>query len=278
MAFSCEELAMDFAKASLEVYGVYRTSLEHGVLYTGHVHQPTTKCAIIISLRGQAEFRFNETERYVLQPGKVLLGGVGKRLEIRTEEDGFEYGLVHYLPVMTDQFDARRLTGISLLHVELDPELQMLLDQLLRAAASPDSMGLLEKKSLFYRLVSKVMESERHYQNKDSYSLVDDAISYIQSHYAQPLTLSHLAERYQMKAKYFSYLFHKYTGIGPIDYLIRYRMNRAHELLLTGQYSVSAVARSVGYPDSYYFSRLFKKYAGFPPGQAGLNASRNRLF
>ncbi|MFD0672880.1 helix-turn-helix transcriptional regulator [Cohnella sp. GCM10027633] len=79
-----------------------------------------------------------------------------------------------------------------------------------------------------------------------------------------------------MKPKYFSYLFRKYVGIGPIDYLIQYRMNRARELLATGQFSVAEVARSVGYLDAYYFSRLFKKHAGLPPGAVGEYRRRNR--
>lgn len=276
MANFYEELAQDLAKVPLEVHGVYRTKLAGGLIYDGHVNQPTTKCAVIVCLRGQAEFRFDETERYTLEPGKVLLGGQHKRLEIQTGQDGFEYCLVHYLPVNPHGEDTRRLTDVSLLHAPLDPELHQLLEQLLKTASAPDSMGLLGKKALFYHLLNKVLQSERLHQNKDSHALIDEAILYIQENYAQPLSLGHLANRYGMKAKYFSYLFHKYAGIGPIDYLIQYRMNRAHELLLTGQFSVSAVAKSVGYLDAYYFSRLFKKHKGVSPGRIGLYLRRNR--
>ncbi|QKS46339.1 helix-turn-helix transcriptional regulator [Paenibacillus cellulosilyticus] len=276
MAYLVEELAHALVTIPLEVHGVYRTELEPGVVYDGHVDRPTTKCAVIISLRGQADFIYDETERYRLEPGKILIGGVQKRLEIHTSKEGFEYALVHYLPqAIAGKEEMKRLTEVSLLHASPDPGLMGLFDQLLQSASSPDRMMELEKKALFYRLIHKLLQAERHQQNSESYTLIDQAIQYIQSHYAEPLTLDQLAGSFGLKPKYFSSLFHRYVGLGPIDYLIQFRINRAHELLMTGQFTVAAVARSVGYADAYYFSRLFKKHKGLPPGQVGLHRKRN---
>ncbi|MBD2870591.1 helix-turn-helix domain-containing protein [Paenibacillus arenilitoris] len=276
MAYDYEELAQQFASVPLQVYGVYRTELAADRVYRGHVDQPTTKCALVVALKGQAVFLFDGAERYELQPGKALLGGARRQLEIQVGGEGFEYCLVHYVPAPQDHEDGGRLKDVSMLHVAYDPELLQLLEQLQQAADSPGGIGLLEKKTAFYRLLGKVLQSERHRQNKDSYPVIDEAVAYIQAHYLEPITLDSLAERCEMKAKYFSYLFHKYVGIGPIDYLIQYRMNRAYELLMTGQFSVSDVAGSVGYSDAYYFSRLFKKHKGLPPSKVGLYRRRNR--
>jgi YesN/AraC family two-component response regulator len=276
VGYPYEELAQDFAKIPLDVFGAYRTQLDADRMYTGHVSQPTSKCAIVMGLSGQAEFVFDEEQRYRLEPGKVLLGGLGKKLEIQVGREGFEYGLVHYLPVLSNMRDAFRLTEVSVLCSAFDPEIRQLLEQLLQAASSPGSMGMLEKKAIFYRLLHHLLQSERLRQNQESYPLIDEAMQYIRMHHAEPLTLERLAERYRIKAKYFSYLFRKYAGIGPIDYLIQHRMNLANEMLATGQFSVSIVAKSVGYADAYYFSRLFKKRMGVPPGQVGLYRKRNR--
>ncbi|MGO4184478.1 helix-turn-helix transcriptional regulator [Paenibacillus sp. TAF43_2] len=59
--------------------------------------------------------------------------------------------------------------------------------------------------------------------------------------------------------------FHKYTGFRPIDYVINYRMERASDLLKAGNYSIHDIAVSVGYTNSLYFSRLFKKKFGLSP-------------
>ncbi|GLX70294.1 AraC family transcriptional regulator [Paenibacillus glycanilyticus] len=267
MAYPHEELAQAFVKQPVEVFGVYRTEMEASTIYDGHVDRPTTKCAVIISLRGQAEFIFNDTERFKLEPGKVLLGGMQKKLEIHTGSQGFEYGLLHYIPVRIGTENAQRLMEVQMLQTPpQSPELVQLLEKLQKASSSPDTMMLLEKKTLFYQLINRILQSERMQLNKSSYSLVEEATAYIHDHFDEPITLHQLAERFGLKPKYFSSLFQRYTGIGPIDYLIQYRLNRAHELLMTGQFTVAAVAISVGYQDAYYFSRLFKKHKGSSPG------------
>ncbi|MBS4210389.1 AraC family transcriptional regulator [Bacillus sp. FJAT-50079] len=275
MTYTYEELADDFVNVPIQVHGVYRTELKANFLYSGHVDQPTTKCAIIVALRGQADFIFDHVDHYQMKPGKVLIGGLQKQLEIQTGHCGFEYYLVHYLPLSSNMVDVQRLIDVSMLHVALDLELLELQEQLLQAASFPGSMGLMEKKTLFYRTVNKLLQSERHQQNKESYIVIDETIQYIQAHYSKPLSLNLLAERYQMKPKYFSYLFHKYVGVGPIDYLIQYRVHCAQEMLITGQFPVAMVAKSVGYSDAYYFSRLFKKHKGVPPSKVGLYLKRN---
>lgn len=271
MGYAYEALAKYFADTPLELFGVFRTQLEQSRVYGGHMDKPTANCGLIIALEGEAEFRFDDGERYALAPGKTLLGGAGRHLEIVVGEQDFRYCLVHYLPARNDESaDGERIRHVSLLEATLDPDLLRLVDRIVAAASSPDYMGLLEKKALFYQIIAKLLQSERHGQNKDSYPVIEDAIQYIQAHFMDPITLPSLAERYKLKSKYFSHLFTKYTGTGPIDYLIHYRMNKAQEWLQTKQFTVSAVARSVGYSDPYYFSRLFKKYKGVAPSQVGL--------
>ncbi|WP_228469245.1 helix-turn-helix transcriptional regulator [Paenibacillus sp. JNUCC31] len=65
-------------------------------------------------------------------------------------------------------------------------------------------------------------------------------------HYMNLLTLDELVGLHGMSSKRFSYFFHKYTGFRPIDYVIHYRMERAGELLRSGNYLIHDVAISVG--------------------------------
>ncbi|MFB5268306.1 helix-turn-helix transcriptional regulator [Paenibacillus enshidis] len=274
MSQTYEELAQYFATTPIQLFGVYRTWLEGDRTYSGHVHKPTAKCGVIVALEGEATFVFDEVKQFVMKPGHILIGGAGRQLQVISGANGFRYCLAHYLPGGADEKKGHRRPGdISYMEITLDPELLRLVEQLLNASSSPDSMDKLNQRSLFYQLITKVLQAERYQQNKDSYPVVEDAIRYIQSHFAEPLTLAKLADRYQLKPKYFSYLFAKYTGTGPIEYLIHYRMNKAHEWLLTKQFSVATVAKSIGYSDPYYFSRLFKKYKGVAPSQVDLDST-----
>ncbi|WP_436697008.1 helix-turn-helix transcriptional regulator [Lactiplantibacillus pentosus] len=51
----------------------------------------------------------------------------------------------------------------------------------------------------------------------------------------------------------------------PSAYLMKLRLQQARTLLEKGGLSVNAVARTVGYQDPYYFSKLFKRYFGVTP-------------
>jgi len=283
MSWTYEQLAPYFTHTSIELFGVHHSVLENNKIYNGHVNKPTVYCALIIALEGEAEFVFDQHERHLLLPGKVLLGGAGRQLEISTRENGLRYVLIHYYPIRetSGQYD-RHPKDVSVLNVSLKPELFTLIDKLLEVAAVPDVMGLLVKKSVFYQVITYVLQSQRQEQNKNIYPVIEDAIAYIHTRFMDSLTLTCLAERYKLTPKYFSHLFHKYTGTGPIEYLIQYRMNKAHEWLQTKQFSVAVVARSVGYSDPYYFSRLFKKYKGIAPSYIGvqtntIDRSNNKL-
>ncbi|ELK39703.1 hypothetical protein D478_23058 [Brevibacillus agri BAB-2500] len=56
-------------------------------------------------------------------------------------------------------------------------------------------------------------------------------------------------------------------GPGPGKYLMAYRLNRAKECLLANDAPIGEVAKSVGYADALYFSRIFKKQVGLSPAE-----------
>ena len=64
---------------------------------------------------------------------------------------------------------------------------------------------------------------------------------------------------------YFSSLFNDKIGIPPKEYLIRYKLEIAAELMTKENKSISLSAFSVGYNNIYNFSKVFKKYYGVSP-------------
>jgi YesN/AraC family two-component response regulator len=53
--------------------------------------------------------------------------------------------------------------------------------------------------------------------------------------------------------------------MSPQEFLIRYRMDKASEFMLTNSLSISEISRSVGYEDPLAFSKIFKKIKGASP-------------
>lgn len=94
---------------------------------------------------------------------------------------------------------------------------------------------------------------------------VKQAIRYITDHYAEPLTISTVAEFVSLNPVYFGALFKKETRITFRDYLNKIRLNQAEDMLRTRKLNVTEVAQNCGFTDVFYFSRIFKKHKGIPP-------------
>lgn len=91
------------------------------------------------------------------------------------------------------------------------------------------------------------------------------AIELMHNEYQTNRSVEEYAALSGMSPYYFIRKFKEYTGYSPHTYLIRLRMDRARDLLLSSTLSVSEISFSVGYDNPLYFSRLFRKYTGSSP-------------
>lgn len=73
------------------------------------------------------------------------------------------------------------------------------------------------------------------------------------------------AQARHMTLNNFRRIFKSLSGVPPQQYLIRCRLQKAASLLCRSATPVAAIGTSVGLPDEYYFSRLFKKHFKFSP-------------
>ncbi|WP_322922458.1 response regulator [Paenibacillus campi] len=94
------------------------------------------------------------------------------------------------------------------------------------------------------------------------------AIQYIKHNYAQNISLQQVAEHVSLSFGYLSNLFKKELQITFVDYLNRYRIERAKELLIGTNMKSYDIAVQVGFSPEYtYFSKVFKKVTGLNPNE-----------
>ncbi len=96
-------------------------------------------------------------------------------------------------------------------------------------------------------------------------ALVKRALAYLHQNYARPLSRWEIAEAVGVSEDYLSRVFSRELGLSPWDYLNRYRINRAKELLRRTDASIRSIAYQIGFRDQAYFSRVFRKQAGLAP-------------
>lgn len=89
--------------------------------------------------------------------------------------------------------------------------------------------------------------------------------NYIDSHYAENITLDILSNLSYVNKFHLVHLFTKQMGISPINYLINKRIEESKNLLTTTNYSVRDISTIVGFSNSSYFSQMFKKITGCSP-------------
>lgn len=79
---------------------------------------------------------------------------------------------------------------------------------------------------------------------------------------AQDWTVEQLADRVGVAASYLIRLFRKWTGLPPMAYLARVRLERAAAMLLGTDLPVGEISHRVGWSDQNYFARRFKAHFG----------------
>jgi AraC-like DNA-binding protein len=87
----------------------------------------------------------------------------------------------------------------------------------------------------------------------------------IQAHYAEPLRVRDLAGLVHLHPAWFSTRFRQLTGLSPAQFLMRYRLERARELLVSTDRSVREIAALTGFQDPLYLSRQFRRLLGTSP-------------
>lgn len=94
---------------------------------------------------------------------------------------------------------------------------------------------------------------------------VEVSLRYMIQHLNQPMKVSVLSAMVGLSESSFFALFKCATGLTPLDFFIRLRMQRAAGLLTETTLQIKEIAARLGYDDQFYFSRLFKAVHGLPP-------------
>lgn len=94
---------------------------------------------------------------------------------------------------------------------------------------------------------------------------VENAKNYIAAHYREKIYLEDLAQKLSISPTYLSKLFVRETEERLQDYIVRFRVERAANLLMYSEETISYIAEYVNFPSQSYMGKVFKKYKGMTP-------------
>ncbi|WPX08287.1 AraC family transcriptional regulator [Anaerocellum danielii] len=122
---------------------------------------------------------------------------------------------------------------------------------------------------IFYHLFNKgyIVDSSFNREFNSKLEKIKAALDYINLNYSNPLSTEELSKITNLSKYYFCRLFKEITHLTPIDYINKFRVEKAIELIKNTNLSISEIAFEVGFNNVSYFIKIFKEYVGMTPLQ-----------
>jgi signal transduction histidine kinase/DNA-binding response OmpR family regulator/ABC-type sugar transport system substrate-binding protein len=159
------------------------------------------------------------------------------------------------------EWESTRNTTVVVLTSKTLTEADM--TRLSHGVATVMSKGLYDATEMLSHIEAALVRNKK--LGTESQRLVRKAMAYIHEHYTEQLTREELARYVNASEGHLARCFRQETGISPMAYLNRYRVNQAKLILTTTNQSITAVSIAVGFSDNNYFSRVFRQEVGCSP-------------
>ena len=140
------------------------------------------------------------------------------------------------------------------------PDMQNLLENI------RSKITLHEAKEILVQRISQICDEVARVKGKKGDILAGQLKEYIEEHFEDPnLNNREIAEYFHMNISYLSTFFKEKTGMSPLTYIHKVRLENAKELLLNTELTLEEISAKVGCNNCVTLNRLFKKSEGITP-------------
>ncbi|HJH71518.1 MAG TPA: AraC family transcriptional regulator [Bacteroidaceae bacterium] len=112
-----------------------------------------------------------------------------------------------------------------------------------------------------------IFRSSKKENNEQTHKLTNLAFHFMSENIEQRIYLEDIAHYLGVTPGYFSSYFTKATGVSPINYFNRMKIQYACKLLKNTNLKIIEISNKLGFSDPYYFTRLFTKNMGISPSK-----------
>lgn len=258
MNIPINELIKYFANAPIQFSDLFVTSLNPNIR-DGNRYTAAHYNGLVITLSGSANFSLNGA-CYAINKGVVLHAGPRMEINIEvTSEEPWHYVVLHYEVIeRTVPFKNAHFTIESGENHKIDYFVQ----QMIQTEKIPGDLHKLKCKSIFLHIIEMLLICAKM---KTTSNVVDHAVSFMTENYAQPIAIAEIAAEVGCDRRRLAYYFDKEVGMSPIQFLTEIRLKHSKHILRTTAMPVKEIAELVGYQDSFYFCRVFKKQYQMTP-------------
>ena len=222
-------------------------------------------------LEGRGEYQFRDTH-CAIGPGEGFLVPPGEVVSIRADQkEPWKLIWVGFTGCRAAEYLGRCGLGKEnrAFRCDVPEQLERCVQEMVRCEmlGRGHEFLLLGELYRFLGWIARSFEGQGRRSREAGTEYVERAADYIRSHFQEDLTVSKLALYVGLNRSYLTTVFQNTLHVSPQQFEMRFRMERASQLLLEGTLSVGEVARSCGYPDPLTFSKAFKRTLGVTPSQ-----------
>lgn len=111
-------------------------------------------------------------------------------------------------------------------------------------------------------------------RNNDDVNYGEKIIRYLEEHFCDEIIFDEMAKEIGISYSYMRKIVNELTGKSLIEYTNQLRIEKAKQLLLESNLSMTQIASQIGYLNVQSFNRFFRKYEGIPPSSYKASKSR----
>lgn len=171
-----------------------------------------------------------------------------------------------YLVEFEAEPDMTSPVSFSLTDADADKLLHKI-ERLSQVGGADDPTSRLEAIKSVYDMLLLLLRSSKTYMPSEKFKLIRPAVEYIHLHYTENIEISELGRMLTISTVYFRKLFRSFYGMSPLEYIQKLRIDQAKKMLCSDYGTLTDIALSLGYPNMYYFSRVFKSAEGVSPSK-----------
>ena len=207
-------------------------------------------------IKGSADFYFENLDAVHTSKDDLILLYPGNDYYVKVS-DGRRYSFI----TIAFSGEGNFLKDNEIIKLNHSPDLMTEYEKMLNYYNIKEPVWKFKAKSVLNLSLLSLFSKDAKIQKLKVYP----AILYIRKNYMKKISLAQLASRCGYSTSYFKSVFTKETGLTPIKYLNKFRVDLAKGFLKSGMFSVGEISSMCGFENTYYFSNVFKKFVGISP-------------
>lgn len=219
---------------------------------------------LIYVLDGKAVYYIGD-QAYPVEKGHLIYRETGSQYWVEGDPaDPFHFIVVHFS--VNDDHRLQSFFGKGIVKPSSAANCAGLFQDLARLWFYKGIAYKMKCKGLLTEILFEVVrQSVQETMRLKHFAKIQAAVSYMERYSDHPMTLEELAAMSHLSVSHFRRIFKEIYRMPPVEYLNFIRVNKAKDLIMSRMYPMGEIAAKVGYPNLYYFSRVFKQYTGLSP-------------